>query len=136
MWVDLQEKPFGRPAICQTVPLMLAHQLHPLPRLFQITDDCVQSQGYYFQGQDRPVCPQPNGFGILPNCTAKPTAAGGGPGTIMGYCDELKPDYEKNVALTFGLNHPCEWLPARHAIASSASCIHRQANRAPVKQPT
>lgn len=93
------------------------------------TDDCVQSDGYYFQGQDKPICPQPNGYGILPNCTAKPTAFGGGPGTIMGYCDEIAPGYINNVAMTFGLNHPCEWLPDPAALSARTTGTHALALR-------
>lgn len=75
------------------------------------------------------MCPQPNGYGILPNCTAKPTAFGGGPGTIMGYCDEIGPGYINNVAMTFGLNHPCEWLPDPPALIAHATGTHALALR-------
>ncbi|PRW56905.1 phosphoglucomutase PGM3 isoform B [Chlorella sorokiniana] len=76
-------------------------------------DDCVRSEGYPYLGQWKARCPQPNGVGILPTCTGKPTAFGGGSGTIMGYCDEIRPGYIDNVAMTFGLNHPCGNEPDR-----------------------
>ncbi|KAI7838969.1 hypothetical protein COHA_007255 [Chlorella ohadii] len=82
-------------------------------------DDCERSEGYVYLGKDKPQCPQPNGWYKLPNCTAKPTAFGGGPGTIMaswewgrGYCDE-RPGDMANIAMTFGLNHPCGNEPDR-----------------------
>jgi len=53
------------------------------PTGFYTTDDCERSEGYVYLGKDKPQCPQPNGWYKLPNCTAKPTAFGGGPGTIM-----------------------------------------------------
>ncbi len=42
--------------------------------------------------------------GRLPKCSGTVYAMGGGPGTIMSYCDQLGPYYIKNVALTFGVS--------------------------------
>ncbi|PRW61051.1 Cytochrome c554 [Chlorella sorokiniana] len=60
-------------------------------------------------------CSQPNGYGFVPKCSSTPTAFGGGGGTIMSYCDEIGPGYIKNVAMTFGKNHPCGHKPERIA---------------------
>lgn len=67
-------------------------------------------------------CSQPNGYGIVPKCSSAPTAFGGGGGTIMSYCDEIAPNYIRNVAMTFGKNHPCEYCSTR----SSARLRDRQ----------
>lgn len=75
-------------------------------------DDCARSDGYPYLGQWKSSCPQPNGYGKLPNCTAQPTAFGGGPGTIMSYCDMVNGRIQ-DVSMTLGLNHPCGNAPDR-----------------------
>ena len=66
-------------------------------------------------------------MGVLPKCSGKVTAFGGGAGTIMGYCDEIGPGYIKNVAMTLGLNHPCGNKPERVVTAMKALVQKKQA---------
>jgi hypothetical protein len=70
-------------------------------------------------------CVQP-WVGVLPKCTAPPTAFGGGAGTIMGYCDEIGPGFIKNIAMTLGLNHPCGNKPERVVTAMKAEVQRKQ----------
>ena len=67
-------------------------------------DNCVASQNN---------CPGTPG--TLPKCSAPVYTMGGGPGTIMSYCDELPDNYIGNVALTFGVSRrscPKGWIGA------------------------
>jgi hypothetical protein len=76
-------------------------------------DDCVKSD----------VCPQTK-FGILPSCSATPAFAGAG--TIMSYCYLLDGN-DNNMALTFGLKHPCGRRPERVAKVMRAHVLDRAA---------
>ncbi|PRW61007.1 Reprolysin (M12B) family zinc metalloprotease [Chlorella sorokiniana] len=64
-------------------------------------DDCAPSANGCAQTQ----------IGVLPTCTGTPGYAGGA-GTIMSYCDAVRNRYQ-DVAMTFGLNHPCGRRPGR-----------------------
>ncbi len=104
----------SHPCLCCSPPSLSAEVGHNFGAIHAF--DYCGKDGW---GDNQPVdyckqtdngCSQPNGYGFVPKCSSTPSAFGGGGGTIMSYCDEIGPGYIRNVAMTFGKNHPCECL--------------------------